>query len=242
MTASDLYIRVRDKEGRLYSDNMVRNLPDVPLDHPLRAEWCARAASMRRLMDHIRRLPPHPARLLDVGCGNGWLSHHLCALRGLSVWGVDRAGPELTQAAGIFGAGNLMFLEADVFQPPVPQSSFDVIVMASVIQYFPDLPRLIQSLQLLLRPGGEIHVIDSPLYDAAGLAAAQKRTEAYYAALGFPDMSAHYFHHTYAELRPFAPIYLHRPDSLPARVSRRIGRPQSPFPWVLIRSPLKFVV
>ncbi len=43
MIPIDLYLRVREKEGRLYSDQIVARLPDIPADHPLVDEWRARA-------------------------------------------------------------------------------------------------------------------------------------------------------------------------------------------------------
>ncbi len=69
-------------------------------------------------------------------------------------------------------------------------------MVASVIQYFPDLPALIRGLRKLLTKRGEVHIIDSPLYGEQGLAAARERTRAYYAGLGFPEMGEQYFHHT----------------------------------------------
>ncbi len=233
MSASTLYLRVREKEGRIYPDEIAAHLPEVPPDHPLRDEWRVRARSMERLSAYTARLP-RPCRVLELGCGNGWLSHRLAAVPGVQVWGLDRASTELSQAARVFAASNLAFLTADIFQPPFVPASFNIIVVASVIQYFPDLRPLIRGLRKLLAKRGEVHIIDSPLYEEQDLAAARERTEAYYAGLGFAQMAEQYFHHTPGELDEFSPRWLYRPGSIEARISRALGQGGLPFPWISI--------
>src|SRR5512133_1402896 len=178
---SELYLRVREREGRLYSDEIVRRLPDVPPGLPLHREWRARAASLESLSRYLLHLG-QPLRLLEVGCGNGWLSHQLSTLPGVQVWGLDRRGIELTQAARLFNRESAGFLAADVFRAPFAPRAFDVILLPSVIQYFADLPRLIRTLLADLRDGGELHILDSPVYDAADVQQARERTKTYYTA------------------------------------------------------------
>ena len=235
MPSAELYLHVREKEGRLFPDEIVRRLPELPAQHRLRAEWQARAVSARRLSQYVARLP-RPLHALELGCGNGWLSHGLSALPGVSVWGLDLYSPELQQAARLFSGKNIAFLAADIFCAPFAAASFDLIVVASAIQYFADLPKLIRCLRLLLGPQGELHILDSPLYEESDVAAARERTRAYYDALGFPDMAGSYYHHTFDEVREFAPHWLHRPNSIAARLSSLAGRPDSPFPWLSIHS------
>ncbi|NJN44701.1 MAG: hypothetical protein HC806_08275 [Anaerolineae bacterium] len=87
----------------------------------------------------------------------------------------------------------------------------------------------------MLKPRGEIHVLDSPLYLQKELPEAQNRTQKYYASLGFPEMAAHYHHHTVSDLQPFSPIWLYNPNHWVNRVKQRLGLVVSPFPWVVIR-------
>lgn len=226
-----LYLHVREKEGRLYSDDLLARLPAVPNGHPLAGEWRARSASASRLTRYLSRRP-EPLLLLDLGCGNGWLSN-LLARPGRRVIGMDQNRTELRQAARVFSSNiNLCFLEADIFSAPFSIGIFDIIVLASVVQYFPDLPALLSLLLNYLKPHGEIHILDSPLYADAEADAAIARTRAYYASLGFPQMADFYFHHRRSELQPFSPKTHYSPAAL--SLKRLIGKFDSPFPWVVI--------
>jgi SAM-dependent methyltransferase len=234
MEAHDLYQHVREREGHLYSDELVLSLPKVPLNHPWAREWIARADSSARLVRYLSHFS-WPLLALELGCGNGWLSHKLAEIPRLQVWGLDRGELELSQAARLFTTPNLAFLNADVFRAPFPDHTFDLIVLASVIQYFPDLSALIQTLRALLAVHGEIHILDSPLYDENQAALAAERTRAYYVALGFPDMAGHYFHHTLRSLDQFSPSWIYRPNAWHNRLGRRFMRASTPFAWLCIR-------
>lgn len=232
---SDLYLRVREKEGRLYSDEVVAHFPIASQTHPLWAEWRARAASAARLTEYLTRLPK-PMTILDLGCGNGWLSNRAALVMGCRVMGVDFNPRELSQAARVFRENRrLAFVQADIFQAPFGERRFDLVLLASAAQYFSDLPALIRRLLALLSERGEIHLLDSPFYAPAEVAHAHERSQAYYTALGFPQMAAHYHHHGWETLSEFKPALLYDPHSALNRWRRRLRLPFSPFPWIRLR-------
>src|SRR6478672_7573113 len=74
-----IYIQMRSLEGRIYSDDEVKQLPQVPANHPYRDEWKIRAATFMKLR---KRLSGKKAELdiLDIGCGNGWMSNRLAEI------------------------------------------------------------------------------------------------------------------------------------------------------------------
>ncbi len=231
MTMS-LYLSVREKEGRLYSDEVVAQLPVVLHGHPQANEWRARAASAARLTRHLAR-QAQPLHILDLGCGNGWLANRLSEA-GYQVVGVDQNLYELKQAARVFSSNpQVTFLAADIFSAPFAPETFDVILLASAIQYFPNLPALLNTLFQYLKPQGAIHIMDSPLYASEEIPSAMQRSEQYYASLGFPEMAEQYFHHGVADLGPFDAQWLYRPGprSLRQRLLRSVD---SPFPWLVI--------
>jgi hypothetical protein len=82
-----------------------------------------------------------------------------------------------------------------------------------------------------LKPGGEIHFIDSAFYKQNELEAARQRSRDYYLSIGFPEMSEHYFHHSLDDLKSFNYRTLNNPDS----VTRFLKKNNSPFHWICIK-------
>ncbi|MHB8458903.1 MAG: class I SAM-dependent methyltransferase [Candidatus Limnocylindrales bacterium] len=231
-----IYDRVRALEGRRYPDALVARLPAVPTDDPLREEWRQRADSVDRLIRHLERLA-RPLVVLELGCGNGWLAARIARIDGSQVVGLDVNAAEIAQARRVFGAvPNLSFVEGDAVSAPSPLERPTAIVLASVIQYVEDVPSLLRRLDGWLAPGGEIHLLDSPLYGPGTVDEARRRSDAYYRSLGVPAMAAVYRHHTRAVLAGLRADVLHDPWALRIRLGRRLARrPTSPFPWIRIR-------
>ncbi|NOX60344.1 MAG: methyltransferase domain-containing protein [Chloroflexi bacterium] len=230
-----VYLRVREMEGRLYDDEVVRRLPLVSTDDPHADEWIMRADSAQRLRAYLEQREG-VVDVLDLGCGNGWLTRWLAdAVKG-AVLGMDINLVELEQAARVFGAReNLAFAYGDVFEDALPDAGFDIVIMAASLQYFADAARLIRRLLRLLRPQGEIHILDTPFYDERSVDAARARTQAYYARLGAPEMASFYHHHRWSDLSSFAPALLYDPTRLAPRLRRSLlNQPVSPFPWLRI--------
>lgn len=233
----DRYLEVREREGRLLDDGTVRRLPEVPPGHPQAGEWRVRARSLAGFMSYLdaRR---ERAVILDVGCGNGWMTARLAEPPGRLVYGLDVNSRELEQGARVFRHNpRLIFLFADVMGDDIPAGRVDLVLLAGSVQYFPFVPALVPRLLRLLRPGGELHILDSPFYGRGGAARARARSEEYYCYLGCPEMTGHYHHHCFDGLQPFGPELLFDPSRIMSRVRRRIpGSGESPFPWIRIRA------
>lgn len=235
---SATYVRARELEGRLYPDTVVARLPDVPPSDPLASEWRLRADSAARFLAHLDR-QPRPFAVLEVGCGNGWLANQIAGVEGSRVVGVDVNELELAQARRVFGGRpNLHFIHADITIAAPPMDDPTVIVLASVAQYLAELAPVIRRLRSWLPPDGELHVLDTPFYASGELEGARERSRRHYMELGVPEMVGVYHHHDRAVLEEFEPELLYAPDSIRARMERRLlGRPRSPFPWFRIRGP-----
>lgn len=225
-----LYLQVRSKEGRVFADEELRLLPELPVYHTARQEWKIRKQSARNLLRSFRRQGVQ--HILEIGCGNGWLSNLFCSLPDTEVTAVDINLTELQQAAGVFNHPNLFFVY-DVFTAAfMPEQQFDVIVFAASVQYFSSLHELLPAALQKLKPGGAIHITDTFFYDSAeAQEQAAARSEDYYTSLGFPAMSNYYFHHMLQELQGYN--YQIKPAS--GRI-RRFSKNSSPFPWIIITS------
>jgi SAM-dependent methyltransferase len=100
-------------------------------------------------------LPPPPARVLDCGCGTGWLSYFL-ARRGYEVVGTDVSADAvaLARANPMFRDGNAPeFLVADS-ESLAFDAAFDAIVFFDSLHHAIDELAALRSAYRALRPGG----------------------------------------------------------------------------------------
>lgn len=231
-----IYMNTRIKEERFYTDEQVFQLPYPEKKHRYSAEWKLRAKSAKLLKKHIE-LNKLPNSILEIGCGNGWLSNFLAGIPNSEVTGIDVNEAELEQAARVFGKKeNLRFCQCDIFSSPFREESFDFIILASVIQYFPDAVILVKSLLPLLKPGGEIHIIDSPFYEKDEVEDAILRSQAYYKNLKAPEMIENYYHHTLNTiLKAFVvKIRFHKPSIRHLLSGLLRKKTFAGFPWIII--------
>ena len=83
-------------------------------------------------------------------------------------------------------------LQADLRALPFADGSVDGALYAASLHYAP-IAVAVAEAGRILRPGGVLIAIDSPLYaDATAAAAAKARSEAYYASNRVPELAAHY--------------------------------------------------
>ena len=95
--------------------------------------------------DVTRHFEPS-ARLLDVGCGTGWLAEHFA-----DYTGVD-GSPD---AVGVAAARGRNVSLADVDQPlPFDDASFDGVVLKDLLEHVADPVAVVAEVRRVLRPGG----------------------------------------------------------------------------------------
>lgn len=228
---ADHYLLLRQKENRIFSNEELKMLPDVPPNHPLKREWDIRKHTLKNLINYLQK--KKLSRVLELGCGNGWLSHRLAKSLIADIYAMDVNEKELLQGASVFEIKNLHFIFGDIFTYDFNADKFDIIVLAASVQYFPDFTQIIKRLLSLLKTDGEIHIVDSPFYDMNDVDAARKRSETYFNKLGFPEMSAHYYHRTWQEIEGFNCTLLYDPSAIMNRIKKYM-LPVSPFPWIKI--------
>jgi ubiquinone/menaquinone biosynthesis C-methylase UbiE len=226
----DLYLAVRHSEKRLYADEEVLWLPDVDKDNRYRKEWKVRKQSSTRLCNYLRRME-RPLRILEVGCGNGWLSHKVAGIKDVQVLGLDINGPELEQAARVFAfQENLQFACRDLGAQAMMKDKFDIVVFAASLQYFSSVASIITTALQVLVKNGEVHIIDTHFYTTTGAEEARLRSEAYFRSIGLEEMKQFYFQHSFPDLHPFRYHVLYDPNSFLHKLINR-----HPFHWIRIK-------
>lgn len=97
--------------------------------------------------DVTRHFDPS-ARLLDVGCGTGWLAEHF-----RDYTGVD-GSPDAVSAAAARGRNVTL---GNVDEPlPFPDASFDGVVLKDLLEHVADPVAVVAEVRRVLRPGGRV--------------------------------------------------------------------------------------
>jgi arsenite methyltransferase len=110
----------------------------------------------------LRALEPQPGeRVLDVGCGPGYLAGEMAQLVGPDgrVHGVDPSPAMLGIAHGHAPTAELT--EGDALSLPVADGSFDAVVSTQVYEYVADVEAALAEARRVLRPGGRLLVLDT---------------------------------------------------------------------------------
>ena len=231
------YLKVREKEGRIYDLKTLKKLPEINANHPLYREWEIRKHSANRLVSYLKTHVNESSTIFELGCGNGWLCNFLYQNLNCKVIGIDINKKELAFARDAFSSGEIIFLYQDIFSNDIETQSYDIIVMAAVVQYFPDFPKLINRLKELIKIQGEIHILDSPFYGNLSLAQeAKMRTAIYYQEQSVPELIPFYHHHLTKEIKKNGGEILYNGNSTINRLRRKLGSVGSPFPWIRFKN------
>jgi SAM-dependent methyltransferase len=102
-------------------------------------------------------------RILDVGCGPGFVSAELLDEVGPdgTVVGIDGSPQMLALAAQrCQGRDNVEFREGDATSLPVEDGTFDAALCVQVLEYVPDVAAALAELRRALRPGGRVVIWD----------------------------------------------------------------------------------
>lgn len=224
------YLQARSREHRLLSIEEIRKLPEVDESYMHFKEWQIRKKNIRRFLNYLEK-KKQGLRILDIGCGNGFFTHLMSTHH--SVVGVDVNLTELLQAAEAFPKPGITWYCADVLEEDLPEAPFDLVVFCASFQYFDRPEALLARCRSLLKPGGEIHIIDSPFYDEAGKITAKQNSLRYYQSIRTEAMIGYYHHNTYEVLKDQAFRFKYRPGSF---ISRLLRVQDSPFPWIVLSS------
>jgi ubiquinone/menaquinone biosynthesis C-methylase UbiE len=93
----------------------------------------------------IARAIPRGSEVLDVGCGSGFIAHHLSAMLGSRVVGIDLGGS---------AKAPIDYQKYDGSRFPVGENSFDAVLLCYVLHHARDVRVVLSELRRVLRDGG----------------------------------------------------------------------------------------
>ncbi|GAA4735141.1 methyltransferase domain-containing protein [Isoptericola chiayiensis] len=131
-------------------------------------ESVLRAHRARTAQNSAGFLLPHlkdDLHLLDVGCGPGTVTTDLArVLAGGKVVGVDASATVLEAAqshADALGARNVRFEQANAYELPFDDDTFDVVYAHQLLQHLSDPVAALREMKRVARPGGLVAVRDA---------------------------------------------------------------------------------
>lgn len=210
---AERYRALRMREGWAAPDGHEGpELGDPKLWDP-RLRSVARAAGILR--DRLRS-SDGPPLVVDAGAGGGWAAR---LLPGWRVVGVDLIPPPA-------GAG--LFVRADMLRMPLLDRTADGTLFVASLHYA-EPGALVGEVARLLKRGGLLVAVDSPIYpDARRAAAAKERARDYYEQAGFRSLADRYLPIDAKVLRAAlisAGFSVERLDTGSRFVRRLLGRP-----------------
>ena len=108
------------------------------------------------LIERVRALPVARPRILEIGCGTGFLSRALAALNPSELVLTDVSEAMLSRCREALGpTPNTQYLIMDGERPTLVPG-FDLICSSLAFQWFDDLPAALPRLAALLNPGGHL--------------------------------------------------------------------------------------
>lgn len=97
------------------------------------------------MAQEIARVLPYGSEVLDIGCGNGFIAHHLSAMLGNVAVGVD---------LGNSAAAPIDYRQYDGGRFPAPDNSFDAVLLCYVLHHAQDVAVVLNEVRRVLRDGG----------------------------------------------------------------------------------------
>lgn len=104
------------------------------------------------LIEHLANIPYRG--LLELGCGTGHWTSFFCR-KGFNVTAID-ASENMLKIAEQKNHDNCKFRKADATRLPFHDNSFSVVASVAMIEFIDDVPKVMDEIERVLKPGGSL--------------------------------------------------------------------------------------
>ena len=164
----ETYTAVRIEEGRdQYNEAVLQALPECDAALPMAGQWRIRARSFHVLRKILQKRLQPDAKIADLGAGTGWLSNRLRE-SGYSPCSIDISA-DLTDGLGAARhfTGAWPRLQATFDNLPLANGTADAVIFNASFHYCANPAATIEESLRVLKPGGLLIILDSPIYEDA---------------------------------------------------------------------------
>jgi len=183
-------------------------------------------------------------KILEIGCGTGYVSHYIAQKTGMQVIGSDLCQPFIEEARQKFVLSNLLFETLDFNEAAGSiHNKFDYIIGNGILHHlYYNLDTVFVTLHDLLNPGGKIIFMEPNLYNPYVAAIFKNKALRKRARLE-PDEMAFSKSFIDKKLRAagFTDIGITYKDFLLPGIPRSLITPSIVIGNVLERTPLRFI-
>ena len=139
--------------GRDYQRDFSELHPETMFDERGRLKKARKTVAVILHKMKSEKRDPSGARLLDIGCSTGILSHHYAGFFG-EVVGVDIDDGAIAWACENRASENLEYRVGDSMELPFQEAEFDVATCTHIYEHVPDAQRMLDEIYRVLKPGG----------------------------------------------------------------------------------------
>jgi len=167
------YEHIRKEEGRGSNDpEFYRALPFRDLTQGNSWQWAIRGRTFhhieRTILPELSRKVTPTLAILDLGAGNGWMSHRLARLghRPIAVDLLTNSYDGLGAASNYLRDLPDLFprFQAELDNLPFADEQFDCAIFNASFHYSENYDRTLAEAIRCVRPGGTVVIADSPTY------------------------------------------------------------------------------
>ena len=231
----EIYLKARRLEGKLYHDDVVRKMPNLNRDHPYYEECRARKDSLDEMNACLTAYEP-PIRILEVGCGNGWMANALTQNHNIQMVSLELHEMDAQQDERVYGnKANLRYRSLNSFLDNPDAEPFDIILFSGSFQYFGDAAVTLSQWMQYLKPTGEIHIKDTLVHDSATKAQELTKNKGqYFRSIGVEPMANYFTNYSWDDFKGFN--YVNHRRSWIVQVRKTLTRQTSlNFPWIIVK-------
>ncbi len=122
-------------------------------DHPVALLRSEAKFNSNWIVSELKGQPPAQLKVLDVGCGAGFLCNRLGEL-GFQTTGIDISLGAIEVAKGHDRTGKVRYVVADAGHLPFLRSSFDVVTCIDLLEHVEDPESVVAEIARVLKFGG----------------------------------------------------------------------------------------